>query len=180
MKFFFIQLFAILQLFFYTFGIYFLCFQPTLLINISPLLSAQRQSRIIGGSDAMRSHYTFQASIRDLLNFHLCGGWIHSSRWIGSAAHCTAGRTILDTRVIVGTVQRNPILEGVVVVPSNIINHPQYNGTTYANDISLIKTLLPISFTAYITSIPLNRNVIGPDVQVILAGWGRTYVRNLL
>lgn len=116
--------------------------------------------------------FPYQASLRTASNGHFCGGFIHTNRWVVSAAHCTFLRTIATTRVVVGTVLRSA--GGILHTTDLIRNHPSYNSLTLANDISLVRTASPMVFNDNVKAIPLGRTHIGSGVPAVATGWGQT------
>lgn len=116
--------------------------------------------------------FPYQASLRTASNGHFCGGFIHTNRWVVSAAHCTFLRTIATTRVVVGTVLRSA--GGILHTTDLIRNHPGYNSLTLANDISLVRTASPMVFNDNVKAIPLGRTNIGSGVTAVATGWGQT------
>lgn len=116
--------------------------------------------------------FPYQASLRTASNGHFCGGFIHTNRWVVSAAHCTFLRTIATTRVVVGTVLRSA--GGILHTTDLIRNHPNYNILTLANDISLVRTAVPMDFNDNVKAIPLSRTNIGGEVTAVATGWGQT------
>lgn len=117
------------------------------------------------------------ASMRSAANIHFCGGWIHSSRWVVSAAHCTVGRTTANTIAVVGAHTR---FDGTTHTTAAIVNHPNYSGTTINNDISCIQTIDPIVFNDRVVTIPLGTTEVGGNVNGMLQGWGLTSVSQKL
>lgn len=104
------------------------------------------EGRIVGGSTAGANQFPHQASLQSNANAHFCGGFIINNRWIGSAAHCTIGRTAANTRVRVGT--NNRTTGGTLFQASAVRNHGSYNANTLANDISTVQVSGTISFNA--------------------------------
>lgn len=131
----------------------------------------------MGGTDATLGQFPYQASMRNANNGHFCGGWIHSSRWVICAAHCTIGRTTANTFVVVGALDRQ--VGGTTMATSAIVNHPQYNGNTLTNDISAIQTALEITFSEIVQPIPLSTVNTGGGVVATASGWGQTSVSGL-
>lgn len=109
-----------------------------------------------------------------MLNSHFCGGSIINNRWILSAAHCTIGRSLANTRVVVGGLLLNA--GGISHQTSAIVNHPDYNGTSIENDVSVVQTVSVIVFTSAVQPIALGSDLIGGGVAAQGSGWGRTAV----
>lgn len=110
--------------------------------------------------------------MRTTANFHFCGASVLNNRWVLSAAHCTIGRTNANTRVVVGTHLR--LSGGIMHTPSSIVNHPQYNSNTLANDISVVQTATTIAFTNLVQPIAIaSSNTVG-GVTGVVSGWGNT------
>lgn len=131
------------------------------------------EGRIVGGSNAVAGQFPYQASLRTADDWHFCGGWIHNPRWIVSAAHCTTERLTTNTFVVVGALSRTT--GGIRYDVSAIVDHPNYNANTLANDISVVQTSDTITFNANVASIPLSTVDTGVVVAVA-SGWGLTSV----
>jgi trypsin len=132
----------------------------------------ERETRIVGGTNANIADIPWQVSLRTLANFHFCGGSIISNRWIVSAAHCTVGRAGNSINVVVGTHFLNS--GGIAHRSNRIINHASYNAI--ANDISVVETATVIAFTTQARAIALNGNHIGGGQTTVVSGWGGTTV----
>lgn len=63
---------------------------------------------------------------------------------------------------------------GTRYVLNNILNHPNYNADTDANDISILRTANAISGSSLVASIPISSGTVGSGVAVTLSGWGTT------
>lgn len=117
--------------------------------------------------------FPYQVSLRSAANAHFCGGWVHNARWAISAAHCTVGRTVANTRVVVSAHSRT---DGTSHPVSVIRNHPNYNANTIANDISCVQTSAAIAMNARVQSIGMGTATIGGNVAAVVSGWGQTSV----
>lgn len=134
----------------------------------SPL---EKQSRIVGGNTAAVGQFPHQASVRDFDNVHLCGGWIHTSRWIVSSGHVLSGRTIANTQVVAGT---NSLSEGGFEYQlSRVIVHPNFNEYNLDNNLALLETLFDIDFYPTVQPIPLATFDITGTTTAVVAGWGQ-------
>lgn len=58
---------------------------------------------------------------------------------------------------------------------SRIVNHPQFNGTTLANDVSLLQAASPIQLNNRARIIPLRRQFVGAGVATVISGWGLSW-----
>nr|AAT95351.1 trypsin IIb precursor [Sesamia nonagrioides] len=149
-----------------------LCFAAVAAVPTNP-------QRIVGGSVTTIGQYPSIASLLYTWNFATywqnCGGTIINNRSILSAAHCTIGDPANRWRIRLGSTWANS--GGVVHNVNQIINHPQYNGNTYNNDICILRSATTFSFNNNVQSVSIagaNYNV-GDNQAVWAAGWGDTY-----
>lgn len=133
--------------------------------------------RIVGGSNAVAGQFPHQVSLRSAGNFHFCGGSVINNRWVLSAAHCTIGRTLANTVVVLGSLFTQS--GGIAHQSSAIINHPQYNANLISNDVSVVQTATTITFTAAVQPIEMGSAFVGVQ-SAVASGWGQTSVRFFL
>jgi len=141
-------------------------------------------SRIVGGSIASMADYPFVVyySVDDIgaeVGTPSCTGSLIDSRWVLTAAHCLHDVSLSENTVNV-VVGRQDITkdDGVVVIASRIIVHPQYdrNNSDSGFDIALVQ--LARSASSNIISLPSRESSVPRvDETVVLAGWGRTAYR---
>uniref|UniRef100_A0A1B0CRR5 Putative trypsin-like serine protease n=1 Tax=Lutzomyia longipalpis TaxID=7200 RepID=A0A1B0CRR5_LUTLO len=129
-------------------------------------------SRIVGGNTASPGQFPYQASVRSVLTQeHNCGAVLANNHWLLCAAHCTQGPP-QNNYIFLGRHFRGS--GGTRFDIAQVINHPDYNPSTIANDVSVIRTTTPITFTNLIQPIALGQAHIGGGVTAILSGWGLT------
>lgn len=140
---------------------------------ISTNLPAEVQNgRIVGGHQAGRGQFPFQASLRNARHVHTCGAVIISDRWLLTAAHCTLKSALYDIRVVVGS----PDLEdgGESYNLAQIIEHPDFNQVTLENDIALLQTAYPLTMSNLVAAIELGDSYLPGGETGTMCGWGQT------
>lgn len=156
----------------------------------------QLASRIFGGVDSESSEFPWLALLEfeelDGSKNFLCTGALISSRYVLTAAHCVAGRNVLQgTKLInirlgewdiksadkncTGTDDLkicNPMKINVGIESIHV--HPNYNVTERYNDISLIKLNTTIIYNDLISPIclPKKDSYIFPGERLTVSGWG--------
>ncbi|XP_026739079.1 LOW QUALITY PROTEIN: achelase-1-like [Trichoplusia ni] len=132
--------------------------------------------RIVGGSVTTIGQYPSMAAL--LFSWgtsghrQACGGTILNNRSILTAAHCTIGDAPARWRIRVGSTNANS--GGVVHNSQQIINHPNYNGNTFNNDVSIIRSSSTFSFNNNVraASIAGSNYNLGNNQVVWATGWG--------
>ena len=56
-------------------------------------------ARIVGGTEAPKGAWPWQAQIRSTSGSPFCGGTLVHPQWVVTAAHCVSGRTASSIRV---------------------------------------------------------------------------------
>ncbi|CAG4926767.1 unnamed protein product [Colias eurytheme] len=133
--------------------------------------SKEPQAKIVGGDKAPEGAYPYQVSLRrnDTKEFHACGGSIIRPTWILTAAHCTNDLNATDITAVVGTNKLSSGGDRYKV--KQIINHEDFNRTTFANDIALLE-VDEMSFNAKVAPIDLTDKNTPGYTKCILTGWG--------
>ncbi|CAD7082342.1 unnamed protein product [Hermetia illucens] len=141
--------------------------------------------RIIGGQEAQRGQFPFQAALRinvtDRPTFSTCGGSLIAPDYTLTAAHCVLIKDVMNIEVHLGAHEILNIEEEgrlrVVVQPENFFAHKDYNSRSIVNDIALLKFDQKVTFTDRIQPIALpswsDVNVDFEGKIVVASGWGR-------
>lgn len=127
----------------------------------------------MGGQKAVEGDFPFMVALRPSYTprEHGCGGFIISSRWIGSVAHCMLNPlSHLLVLAVVGTLKTSD--PGTVYRFSFWMNHPHYVVSERMNDIGIGRTRSAIIFTPLIQPIPLGSEFIGTGIKSNISGWG--------
>lgn len=145
--------------------------------HIASLTPTTGDHRITNGEEISIADAPYQISMRNS-GEHFCGGSIISSTFILTAAHCTAGFTARQISIRIGTNYAGRKKSGETFKVKKIIDHPNYDNETTANDISLLQLSKPITFKSQekeaIKLPPMNDNV-DDGTRVFVSGWGETY-----
>ena len=105
--------------------------------------------RIIDGEQAADCAWPWQAALLEKkgLSFELfCGGAIYNQDWIITTAGCVAGKDQASIEVEVGRWQLTVNDPGEQFRPvAELVLHPEYNQTSGANDIALLRVVPRLS-----------------------------------
>lgn len=129
---------------------------------------------ILGGQTARHGQFPHMVALRNLLtnSGHMCGGCILNNRWILTAAHCT-GVVFNRAEFIRIAVGAHTLTDGTIYRADKIVNHPQYNNPTLANDIALVRASRTITFIdGLVQPVRLPTRNLGDITEAILSGWG--------
>ncbi len=129
---------------------------------------------IAGGSIASAGQFPYQVSLRNTDFGHICGGAIVSENLVITAGACTDPRSPSINSIVAGSLKRTEnVLWQQTRHVERAIPHPDYNGTTLDNDISLLFLNEPFEFNVNVSSIALPP--VGVETfprSVYLSGWG--------
>ncbi|CAG7836946.1 unnamed protein product [Allacma fusca] len=152
--------------------------------NIECGFSNATHKRIVGGHDADKGAWPWMAALgyKDAdtggVNF-LCGGALVSDQHVVTASHCVHNR---DDLAIIRFGDLNLFTDDDGVTPvdvpvAEVIKNPNYNPTTFQNDIAVIrlKEKVPISFLVHPICLPTSveqRSNLFENDNPFVAGWG--------
>jgi len=141
----------------------------------------QIQPTVVGGSNYEITQAPWQVALIDPRggsNFEgqFCGGSIYSQYWIITAAHCLTGKSTSNIRILAGRATLGSDLSPLAV--SQILVHPEYNDTTLANDIALLRVATPLTFSSSIAAIGLATSIPQAGTPAVITGWGETWIRS--
>ncbi|XP_017836046.1 venom serine protease isoform X1 [Drosophila busckii] len=137
--------------------------------------------RIANGVEAAKHEFPSMVGLRDLSSNLpiICGGSIISDRYIVTAAHCTVRQPVASRWIaLVGDHELSSASESAFETQhsiQSIINHPDYNSNSHANDIALLRTVRSIEWSRGVAPIclPFGRNTLSETFEAVdIAGWG--------
>jgi len=144
---------------------------------------AERATRIVGGQDTEVNEYPWQAGLVSPYDpsYVWCGGSLISSRWVLTAAHCTAGSNFKDIEVLLGEHDYYDDNESnrLVARVDKIIDHPDYSSSPVpVMDFSLLRLKEPVDFDMYPhirpVCLPFSNEEDYAGETATVTGWGTT------
>jgi trypsin len=153
----------------------------------SALALASSASAIVGGAPASLEHFPWQAAIyvepeagKASL---VCGGSILGVGRVLTAAHCVAGRTRTDLRVVAGAAvaPAEKLPEGVGVQIASVAGerlHPDYEPPTppspAVDDVAVLELAAPLTLSSTVGAIALPTSSVPPEEggEATISGFG--------
>jgi len=143
---------------------------------LSPPINAV-SPRIVGGTATPITQTPWQVSVT--AGRTLCGGSLINVDWVVTAAHCVAGVDPTSIAVYSGVDQLSQRSSENRSSVTNVVIHPNWNGTIFLADIALLQLSAPVKLSDRVQLISLPSNVdpaIWPaqGVSAVVSGWGTT------
>jgi secreted trypsin-like serine protease len=138
----------------------------------SPTASAAPQP-IVGGTTTTTAAYPFIMQITDASGRQFCGGTLVSATKVVTAAHCMAGGSAGNVRVVGGRTYLNGT-DGTVGRVSKIWVNPEYTEATSGHDVAVLtlSTPMPYKPVSYVSSSQTGVYAAGTTARIL--GWGTT------
>lgn len=138
---------------------------------------------IIGGQEVIPGAWPWMVALvhatsDDAAYGQFCGGSLIGAEWVLSAAHCTydlggRARQPLEIHVVIGRHELSSN-EGKRAQVTEIIRHPAYTGTTFDNDLALLRLAAPVTYTPIPLLTPEQRAHEALGTTAVVIGWGVT------
>nr|XP_061805640.1 serine protease 27-like [Nerophis lumbriciformis] len=131
-------------------------------------------SRIVGGQNAIEGDWPWMVSLHRR-GSHFCGASLINNQWLLTAAHCFGSSNGPVTAYLGRLTQSGPNPNEVSRNVDMTILHPNYNPSTFDNDVALLRLASPVTFNNFIRPVCLADTAstffTGTDSWV--TGWGR-------
>ncbi|XP_064424674.1 transmembrane protease serine 9 [Latimeria chalumnae] len=133
-------------------------------------------NRIVGGSNASRGEYPWQASLR-YNGIHYCGASVINERWLVTAAHCFAqSSNEKNWKAYLGTLLLSATESSVVkAVVKKIAIHHLYDVEASDYDIAMVELESPLVFNKFIQPLclPSVLHTFPVGKTCLISGWGK-------
>ncbi|XP_059056008.1 venom serine protease-like [Achroia grisella] len=142
----------------------------------------KKQTRIVGGEETDINEFPMMAALVDRYTTDItCGAVIIDKRYLLTAAHCVEKYRPTDFAVVVGEhnvdIGDSPATKGYIVL--DVLIHPQYDPSSYVNDIAIVAVKEDIKFGPLVGPVCLpfkftNYDLTGDTLTVL--GWGTLFI----
>ncbi|XP_787402.3 chymotrypsin B [Strongylocentrotus purpuratus] len=161
---------------------------PSTETNVSSSICGRRgevphpgiDTRVSGGRPTTIEAWPWMVSLRDESGDHICGATLISDQWLLTAGHCVS--TITSRPLGYVTMGDTSIAEPseyhVTRESLETFIHPDFDSSTFADDIALIRFDPPVFQSKGVSPVCLNegRNELEDYSKCYVTGWGATSV----
>lgn len=131
--------------------------------------------RIVGGYEVDIKDVEFQVSLQTY--YHFCGGSLIAKRYVLTAAHCTDGKPATNPNFKVRLGSKYSAKDGILVQPTHIFQHKNYNSKTINYDFSILKLEdydeSQLSYKMVYAKLPSEKDIEDGTILTV-SGWGNT------
>ncbi|MFS4107101.1 S1 family peptidase [Streptomyces sp. PD-S100-1] len=128
---------------------------------------------IVGGTTTTTDAYPFVMQLTDTAGNQYCGGTLVAARKVVTAAHCVAGESAGNVRVVGGRTYLDGT-DGTVSEVESIWVAPEYTDAASGDDVAVLTlaTAMPYAPAAYVS--PTDTGVYAAGTTARILGWGTT------
>lgn len=136
--------------------------------------TAAASEQVVGGERASIEANPWAVFLTDDRGAQFCGGTIVAPTKVLTAAHCAAGRSPAELRVVAGREDKLDRDTGVSVVPADIWIHKQYIAADEGEDLAVLTLKKALPYTPLPIAELSDRVLYQPGTELRALGWGRT------
>ncbi|XP_065434257.1 granzyme B(G,H)-like [Chrysemys picta bellii] len=136
--------------------------------------AGKQDALILGGHRVQNHSRPYMAILQSEYKEILCDGFLIQPEWVMTAAHC---RTASNMRVLIALgIELLSDSSNHLRDIAKFYEHPDYNPTTFENDIMLVQLNTPVPYdkTVQPVKLPQQDREIPCKAACSTAGWGRT------